>query len=251
MNRLLTLLLICAGVNSAFADGGGDTNLPASTILQRMIANRPAKDFSLKARLFVTREKILPLDIQIKNTPTETRTIYRSGNVELLAVQPVTGMGQVYLRGAGELTGARRMENLFDSRFTYYDLDLPFLHWPNPKLLGEDRVRGRDCYLLSCQATNEPYALVKMWIDKEYFGMVRAEVYDANETLLKRFAVTSLKRIDDVWIPRGLVVAARLPGQALPSEETSRLEIYEGNYDAKLPPEKFSPTAFGGRENSP
>jgi len=250
MNRLLPLLLIAAAANSAFADGG-DTNLPARLVLQRVVANRPAKDFSLKARLFVTREQIVPLDIQIKNTPTETRTIYRGGKVELLTVQPVNGVARLYLRGVGELTGARRMETLFGSQFTYYDLGLPFLHWSNPKSLGEDRVRGRDCYTLSCQATNEPYAQVKMWIDKEYFGLVRAEVSDANETLLKRFAVTSLKRIDDVWIPRALVAAARLPGQVLPSEETSRLEIIEGNYDAKLPLDKFSPALFGGRETAP
>jgi hypothetical protein len=52
------------------------------TIVQRVWANRAQKDFSLKARLFVDREKVVPVDILIKNLPDEVRTIYRAEKTE-------------------------------------------------------------------------------------------------------------------------------------------------------------------------
>ena len=177
----------------------------------------------------------MPVDILIKNTAEETRTIYRAGQTEALVVQPVHGEPHFYLRGRGELTGAQRSEKFLGSDFTYYDLGLAYLHWPTAKFLGEERVRGRDCYAIESTADGEPYARVKMLIDKEYFALLRSEAFDANGTLIRRFAITSFKRLGDLWIPRGLEAASLLPGQSLPSQEKSRLEIYEGNYDTTLP----------------
>jgi len=34
------------------------------------------------------------------------------------------------------------MERLLGSQFSYYDLGLPYLRWPDPKVVGEDRMRG-------------------------------------------------------------------------------------------------------------
>ncbi|HUJ09371.1 MAG TPA: outer membrane lipoprotein-sorting protein [Verrucomicrobiae bacterium] len=220
-------------------------NLPdAKIILARVSASRPTKDFSLKARLFVGHADPVPVQILVWNGTNETRTIYRGGQTEALVIQPVNGAPRFYLRGAGELAGARRAKSLLGSQFSYYDLGLPFLHWPNAKLLGESRVRGRDCFVIESAADGEPYARVKMWIDEEYFALLRAEAFDAKGTLTRRFAITSFKRIGDIWIPRGLEASVLLPYQSLPSEEKSRLEIYEGNYDAALSAEQFAPERF-------
>jgi hypothetical protein len=73
---------------------------------------------------------------------------------------------------------------------------------------------------------------------------LRAEAYDENENLVRRFAITSFKRIGEVWVPHGIEIAFVPPGQALPSEEKSRLEVYEGSYDTQLPATWFSPASF-------
>jgi len=44
-------------------------------ILAKVLANRPVKDFSLKARLFVGSEDPVMVGILVKNTATEARTI--------------------------------------------------------------------------------------------------------------------------------------------------------------------------------
>jgi hypothetical protein len=241
MYRIVALATVLA--LNAQADGG-PTNQDARAILDRVLSTRPTKDFSLKARLFVGSADPIAVEILTKNTADETRTIYRGGQTEALVVQPVRGQPRFYLRGAGELTGARRTEKLLGSHFTYYALGLPFLHWPNAKFLGEERVRARDCFAIESRAEGEPYARVKMYIDKEYYALLRAEAFDATDNLVSRFAVTSFKKIGELWVPRGSEVSFVPAGQSLPSQEKSRLEVYEGKYDAVLPGEMFAAERF-------
>jgi hypothetical protein len=233
MWKLLALALCLGSV------ARGDAGLDARAILNRVIENRALKDFSLKARLFAGREQPIPVTVLVKNTPTETRTIYRTGTHDVMIVQPVSGEAEFFLRG-GQST-----DKLFGSEFTYYDLALPFLHWPDPKLSGPDRVRGRDCYVVEARSETGPYRRVKLWIDREFFALLRVEAFDADDNPVRRLAVTSFKRIGDVWIPRAIECATVPRGQALPAEVKSRLEIYEGDYDAQLPAEWFDPTRFG------
>jgi hypothetical protein len=244
--RIYPIIILTALLSfNAFADNG-PTNHDAQAILNRVLSNRPTKDFSLKARLFVGSDDPISVDILIKNTPTETRTIYRSGQTEALVVQPVHGEPRFYLRGTGELTGTNRTATLLNSQFTYYDLGLPFLRWPNAKFLDEERVRGRDCFAIESGADGEPYARVKMYIDKEYYALLRAEAFNSDDNLVRRFAVTSFKKIGDIWIPRGMEAAFVPAAQSLPSQIKSRLEVYEGDYDKQLPAEWFTPEKLRG-----
>jgi hypothetical protein len=242
--RVLIIIVLATLIPGLSLAEPPTTAQDARAILERVLANRPQKDFSLKARLFVGTQDPVPVEILVKNTAEETRTLYRGSNTEALVVQPLHGQPKFYLRGVGELLGAKRTQPLLGSQFTYYDLGLGFLHWLNAKFVDEERVRGRDCFAIESKADGEPYPRVKLWIDKEYYALLRAEGFDANDNLVRRFAVTSFKKIGDMWIPRGLE-ASRVPAaQSLPSEEKSRLEVYEGDYNARLPAEWFDPDRF-------
>jgi hypothetical protein len=242
MFHSLMLVLLLADVGTAKPD--------AQAILDRVLESRPTKDFSLKARLFVSRDEPVPVEILVRNAADDTRTIYRAGEVELLVVQPVRGEAQFYRRGTGQLAGEQRTQRLLQSSFSYYDLGLPFLHWPDPKFVEAARFRGRDCLVIESSALGEPYARVQMYIDKQYNALLRVVALDEYRYPVKRFMVTSFKRLGEVWIPRALEVAYVPPGQVLPAEEKSRLEIYEGNYDAELPAEWFLPERFGATKSA-
>ena len=216
----------------------------AAVVIRQMLAHRAQQDFSLQARLDMTRNQSTNLIMLVHNTADETRTIFRAGTTELLIIQPVTGAPHWFLRGAGELTGARLMEKWLGSEFTLYDLGMPFLHWPDAKLIGSDRARGQDCFILEMAATNQPYGRVKLWVEQKYFALLRAEAFDPDEALVRRLAITSFKRLGDLWIPRGIEMSFIPPHQALPAEEKSRLEIYAGDYAAKLPAEWFAEEKF-------
>jgi hypothetical protein len=244
--RIYPILVVAALLSiNGYADPVS-TNLDPQVILAKVLANRPVRDFSLKARLFVGDADPLMVEILVKNTAADTRTVYRGGKTQALVVQPVKGEPNFYLKGVGELTGERRMERLLGSEFSYYDLALPFLRWPNPKMIDPDgRVRGRDCFAIEIAAEDQPYARVTVWIDKEYYALLRAEAFDKDGNLVRRFAVTSFKKIGEAWVPRGLEAAILPPGQSLPNQQKSRLEVYEGDYGTQLPADWFAAEAFG------
>jgi len=89
-----------------------------------------------------------------------------------------------------------------------------------------------------------------MYIDKEYYALLRAEAFDADGNLVRRFAVTSFKKIGEAWIPRGMEASYVPPAQSLPSQIKSRLEVYEGNYDTQLPAEWFATERFRTSSNT-
>jgi len=250
--RWMLLTCVLVGVVSAEDNEQPKTPPPPpEAILQRLWANRAQKDFLLKARLFADRSNVQPVELLVKNLPQEIRTIYRSENTQLLVVQSQQQPPRFYLAGIGELTTVKqRMERWPGSWISYYDLGLPFLYWPKPKYLGEDRMRGQDCYLLEARSDTEPYRRVKLWIHTQYFALLKAEAFDADENPVKRITITSFKRIGEVWVPRGMDFVFVPPGQALPASERSRLEIYEGNYDARLPLSDFEPSRFGAKPSS-
>jgi hypothetical protein len=237
--------LACLGLPAAlmWADSG-DTTASARAILERVLENRPSKDLALKARLWATRESWVPVEILVKNLPAETRTIYRTKEEAALIVQPVDAPPRYFLMGRGELTGEARLQRLAGSQFRLYDLGLPFLQWSTATLVGQERMRGRTCHLIEVQAEGQPYVKVRLWIDKETMALLRAEAYNQYGDPVQRFTVTSFRRMDEIWIPRAMEVAFVPPGQSLPSEEKSRLEIYDGDYDAELPVEDFDPARF-------
>ncbi len=239
--RIATSLWLLLGGAILAAD-----ELPSATaILQRVLAQRAPQDFQLQARLLITRDQTRAVELLVRNTATGSATIYRAGADKLLVVQPVAGPVRFFLRGRGELLGAARLEKFAGSSFACYDLGLPFLWWPQAKLLGEERHRGRQCHLLEATTTGEPYSRVRLWLDQEYAALLRVEAFDERDQLVKRVAVTSFKRIGEVWVPRALEAAVVLPGPTLPSQEKSRLEVISGTYDTELPSDWFAPERFG------
>jgi len=242
MKYLLLSLLCFASIGRADET---PTNVSAAVVMQHLLAHRATKDFSLKARLFPERDRSVEVEMLVHNSVTETRTIYREGQTELLIVQPVTGGVRWFLRGTGELTGTNRLAKLAGSQFTLYDLGAPFLRWPDGKVVELGRVRGRDCHVVEIPGVaGEPYSKVKLWVDREFSALVRAELYDLDEGLARRMGITSFKRLGELWIPRVIEVGFVTPHQALPSEEKSRLEIYEGDYATRLPAELFEEVKF-------
>lgn len=107
---------------------------------------------------------------------------------------------------------------LRDTSITYEDLSLPFLYWPNPRLIGEDTVRTRACWRIEVQAprsgplAGSQYGVVRVWVDKESGALLKMEGYDGQGRLAKRFEVISVQRIDGQPMLRSMRVEEFDPG---------------------------------------
>lgn len=89
------------------------------------------------------------------------------------------------------------------------DLVMPFLWWSDAELAGKEKTRGRDSYILDLKPPGEAEAAgrVRVWIDSAIFIVLKAEVYDAEDKLLKQVVVKSFKKIDDRWMIKDLEVS--------------------------------------------
>jgi hypothetical protein len=93
-------------------------------------------------------------------------------------------------------------EQIRGTDVTYDDLSMRFLYWPNAKIVREEKLKGRNCILLSIPNPDGAgaYASVDVWIDKMSGGMVKMIGRDKGDRPIRRFEVLSGKKFDDVWM---------------------------------------------------
>lgn len=99
-----------------------------------------------------------------------------------------------------------------ESTFTYEDLTLQFLCWPEQEVTGKDSVKGRDALKLLSKPgkeTNTAYSFVESWIDVEYKALMKAVAYNANHEIVKEFNIRSLQQLEDgTWMLKSLELRA-------------------------------------------
>jgi hypothetical protein len=78
---------------------------------------------------------------------------------------------------------------------TYEDLALGFLYWNNAKIVGEQTLKTRKCWIVQATPPNpgaSQYDTVRLWIEKTG-GLLRAECFVRGK-LAKRFEVSSVQK---------------------------------------------------------
>ncbi len=97
---------------------------------------------------------------------------------------------------------------------TYEDLAFKFLYWPTARVLGEEKVRTRNCWKLQLRAPSREsqYSNVLLWVDKASGALMRMEGYDWNAQLTKRFEVVSAQKIEGRWFLKQMRVEEFQPG---------------------------------------
>ena len=94
---------------------------------------------------------------------------------------------------------AKLRQPIAGSDITYEDLALRFLYWPKPAIEGEERVGTHACWKVR---VNNPrrdgaYALMYVWIHKEFGAFMKVEGFDRAGKRIKRFEVESVMKLPD------------------------------------------------------
>lgn len=104
------------------------------------------------------------------------------------------------------------------SDLCYEDLSLRFLYWKGGRVLADgadSRIKGRDCYVVEVpnpQPKVGQFARVRLWLDKENGTAWQIDGYGADGRLLKRFSITSVKKLSDgSWFFKEMKVEVRDP----------------------------------------
>lgn len=92
---------------------------------------------------------------------------------------------------------------------TPFDLQMPYLFWPDARLQSINRIRGRPAHAFLFRApetlaSTAPgrVGAVRAFLDTQYNALVQSEILDPEGSLLKTLSLISIKTIDRRTLPR-------------------------------------------------
>jgi outer membrane lipoprotein-sorting protein len=97
---------------------------------------------------------------------------------------------------------SNKKDSFVGTDFSYGDVIGHKVEDWNHKLLRQEKVDGRDCYVVESTpkrpevADNTGYSKRVNWIDKESYVALRGEIFDQNGELLKRTSAQDVERVD-------------------------------------------------------
>jgi hypothetical protein len=193
---LLVLLLWLGEFAGAFAEEDPNAILDQIRFAQARISK------PLTGRLRPEDGASIPLQLQLKGSEID----YQFSNPpETLKLQ-LTDSGSILsdAEGAGRqiLAGPKLQEPVRGTDITYEDLSLRFIYWKNARLNGEQRVRAITCSIVDVQppSRNSEYSTVRLWIAKDRGALIKAEGFDWQGKLIKRFEIISGQRVEEKTI---------------------------------------------------
>jgi hypothetical protein len=236
---LIAVLLTTAGAraaeNSQNAPPPG-AELTADGVLSQVVARLPGEPLQVSGELRADPRDNKPgrrcqvqLRLDYGATPSQVRyTImdaFGEDLEQLTLIRPASGPCNWHYAKGYPLTVSPLPDiriPLQGTDLTWSDLSLSFLWWRGARFAGTEKVLDRDCFVIDAPAPageQTPYASARLWIDRQYLMLLRAEGRDAAGTAIRRIAVKSIKKIDDEWMVKDLDVTS------LPSNLRTSLRI--------------------------
>ena len=104
------------------------------------------------------------------------------------------------LKRTKRISSDSKNDYFMGSDFTYDDLGDRKLSADNHKLLREETVNGKACYVVESISKDEDYMYFKTitWIEKSNFIGVKKEYYDEDEELLKILTIKKVEKISGI-----------------------------------------------------
>jgi len=189
----------------------------AAAILEGARMRPTAQATVLRAQLR-SDEKTTPLIMGLKEGVIRYEFKNPEQTVLLKLDSKTTGLSETINGTTAAITGKRLHEEIRDTGVTYQDLSLGFLYWPRPILQGEETIKTRPCWKIDLQAPagEETYGVARVWIDKEFGGILKIEGYDKKGILLRRFLVISPQKIEGLWMLKQMRIESFSPGNTTP-----------------------------------
>jgi len=188
----IVLLLWCCGTVGALAQEDANAVLDHIRLAQAQIAK------PLTGRLRPEDGEAIPFQLRLKGSEIDYQFTNPTETIKLQLTDSGSILSQEDAAGRQNLSGSKLQEFVRGTDITYEDLSLRFIYWRNAKLTGEQRVRAITCSIVDVQPSsrNTPYSTVRLWVAKDRGALIKAEGFDWQAKLIKRFEIISGQRIE-------------------------------------------------------
>lgn len=126
-----------------------------------------------------------------------------------------------------------------------FDLQMPFLFWPDAKVASINRVRGRPAHAFlfrppaSLAGSASAPALVRSYFDAQFNAPMQTELLNRDGTVTKTFSLLDLKKIDGTYLPKSFEVRDEV------SRDKTRLVVTGAALNLDLSPVLFEAASLG------
>jgi hypothetical protein len=200
VKNLLGLLLCCAALLSASLPALAQQD--AHALLDQIRAAQGQLNQDLTGQLRLADGTVIPFRLRLRgqqvtyefDNPKESLTLDLGETGSQLRAETKAGTQRV--------TGGRLLQPVRNSDLTYEDLSLRFIYWRHATVEGEQAVKTVPCWIILVQpaaGTDSQYGSVRLWVQKAGGALMRAEGFDRQGRLLKRFELISGQRIGGKW----------------------------------------------------
>lgn len=218
---VLALALAITGVLPAVLHGA-DALPDAREVLRLVRASESDQNRDYAGRLRMSTEEgtlIVPFRLLMRGA---TITYQFANPPEALVLHlGENGSRLERVAGGGKGTPGHLDAHVHGTDLTYEDLALKFLYWNNAKVVGEDHLMMRHCWVVQAVPSSRgesQYDMVRLWVEKSG-GLLKAECYSHGK-LAKSFQVRNVQHSS-----RGGYVLKTLRVEQAGKDEPTYLEL--------------------------
>ena len=127
---------------------------------------------------------------------------------------------------------------------TAFDVQMPFLYWPNPTVEKITRVLGRPTNVFLFRAPpsfleqSKEIGGARAYLDTQFNQLLQTELIDRRGKVVKSFAFLSLKKVRDQYIPKQADYHNEV------THDKTRLQINAAALQLSLPATLFAPDSL-------
>jgi hypothetical protein len=134
---------------------------------------------------------------------------------------------------------------------TAFDLQMPFLHWPNPLLEKLTRMRGRPAHVFvfrpptAFAAQYPELGAVRVYLDTQYNAPTQIESLNREPRIAKTVSLLDLKKVGEQWIPKSFEARNEM------TRDKTRVSVTAAGLGLAWPSGIFAPSALGDPVSPP
>ncbi len=106
------------------------------------------------------------------------------------------------LKRVRRIVSTQKASSFVNTDYTYEDMQRRKPDIDRHRIIGEEKLLGRDCWILESIPKNpkdSQYKKLKSWIAKDIFLPLKTEYYGKKDQLIKEFHAIRVEQVDGIW----------------------------------------------------
>lgn len=243
MKKYLILLIVFLYFTFSVAYINAQT-LSGEEIMKKVDKNRFYERIEYNGKMTIKKDNKIRVKLMHVYAEGSEKAFIEFNNPEDKGTKYLKLSGELWMRfpdaeNTVKISGHMLRESMMGSDFSYEDAmeNEELLKKYSAKVLGNETINGRECYLLELTAKekNITYAKRKLWIDKENFVVLKFQLFSLSGKLLKEAIMENVKKYDDRYYATKMTMTNKLV-----KNSATIFEMMDIKFGADMPDNIFS-----------